>query len=83
MRANYDLAGALRDAAAAGQGASPPVAAMARVPGRDDAWTFRVQGTGFSGEFQIEVGAVPEVGAPVPLRRTAPAPSDMPTTGGA
>ena len=83
MRRGYDLAAALRDAGAAGQGASPPVAAMARVPGRDDAWTFQVRGTGFSGDFQIEIGAVPEVGAPVPLRRAAPAPSDMPTVDGA
>ncbi len=76
---NYDLERALEDAATpTTDGQSPVVQEMSKVPGWDGAWIFPVKGTGFSGTFQIEIDAVPEVGPPVPLKRSAPTTSEIP-----
>jgi hypothetical protein len=34
----------------------------------DTGWDFKVSGTGFEGRFRIELDAVPETGAPQPIR---------------
>jgi len=43
-----------------------PAGTTVQVP---DGWQFDVQGTGFTGTFQVELDRVPEDGAPMPLRR--------------
>ena len=76
---DYDLEKALREAREeAKAGRSETVKEMDRAAGRDGAWTFDVQGTGFSGIFQIEIDTVPDEGPPTPLKNVSPTPSAMP-----